>query len=1067
MPSAECNIFLSHAGNETEAARAIAKQLRDAGVQVWLDVEELKPGDRWMADIEYALQKASAFAVYVGQGGIQQWVDLEVRVALDRSVKNPEFRIISLLGQGANPDSLPAFLRQFQWVDLQSRDSTTSFQCLIGTIFKTAPQRISLLRSDERPFRGLQVFDSLHAHLFFGRDIETSELLDRLRRDHFVTVTGASGSGKSSLVRAGLIPSLNRGRFHDGKAWVTSWRTITCRPGNDPFGELARAAVNLDVTLTGDERIRTIREAVSALSESPKGLGHVVASLVPPDTHSLIIIDQFEELFNETKDRRVRAAFIDSLLTAADMVGNHPIHIVVTLRADFYGRCWEHPCLPGRIANNQLAVPQPRNEALRDIIEKPIALAGARFEAGLVERILQDLGEEPGNLPLLEFALDQLWDRASISSGTDRERLMTHQAYDSIGGVSGAIAREAESVLERLTQEHHFDEDQFRTIFTRLVRIAGPEVGGGETRRRILVSEFDDKGRILINALVDARLLVTSSQEGSTTIDDLKAIPNGDKNDVRDVGPAETETIEIAHEALIKSWDRLKAWLAQDRNLLVWRQRLLFAMNEWERSACQDELLLRGLSLSEAAQWLVTSRPKLSSTECNFIERSLRRKHLQRRRVQTAITLVIFCLLVGYIAMADMDLYVPGKSAIQNMIDDKARSIFRPVPRIEDISSKTETLRGKLASELWQRWHDGKWLTGVMGMVQTIHVPIPFSSAQGLVAFLGEPLSFLTANEAKKSLEILDALFSPALMVEEKGIKYGWRTEVGAPDQTEELLTQYPRVEPILVVGNAVAVIIAKADLGKADRQKLLLRWANLQEYSQSYASKECGGWNVFPNQKGNNTGSTYSTTLGLSMLLAARTAGLPWNGTEEARDDLIRCAVTWLTSRYREAAEHPGWPDYPNPYSDGLNYAVFGELIRAQQALNIQIPSEIIDGMQWHVRELLTRTNDYPNTSTVIAREFTHPKGHREVQEERLSNLWYPNALVFCALWSLKMESESFGKKEKIAARRCLGHLVVDLGDEQVNRSKTLPLFINAEILRGLNAVSLVSHEVRSRSVL
>lgn len=502
-------LFLSHAGEDAGPAKELAGQLRRGGLRVWLDVEELKPGDRWMSAIEHALEQADVFAVYVGRNGLRNWVDQEVRVALDRSTKNHAFRIIPLLGPGADPQVLPLFVKQYQYLDLRNGATPPELNKLIGTVLEQPTKRVSLLQPGERPYRGLQVFDVSHAPLFFGRENEVEQLLGRLRIDRFLALVGASGSGKSSLVRAGLIPALHRGRFHDDSAWAHSWRVAVCRPGNDPFRELANALPDLDSHLIGEARIRAITASAEALSSGTGGVGRTIAGLVPAGARTLLVIDQFEELFALTQDSAVRRRFVDSLFGAATTKGDRPIHIAVTLRADFYGRCWEHPTLPTRIVQNQYAVERPAPEALRDIIEKPLALAGAAFEPGLVERILRDVREEPGNLPLLEFALDQLWDRADMrTSGV--ELVLTHRGYDEIGGVSGAIATQAEVVTKRLMREQQVKEEEIRGIFTRLVHLSSPEEGGEATRRRLPLNELTNDARRLVHALADARLLVTA-----------------------------------------------------------------------------------------------------------------------------------------------------------------------------------------------------------------------------------------------------------------------------------------------------------------------------------------------------------------------------------------------------------------------------------------------------------------------------------------------------------------------------------------------------------------------------
>lgn len=180
-------IFLSHSGEDTPFARELAQLLRPAGVDVWLDVERLQPGDRWEHKIEDGLRQATAMVLYVGKSGVRRWVDQEVRVALDRSTKEPDFRLIPVLGEGSNPDDLPLFLKQYQWLDLREGWSGASqLKSLIEGATRRHAEGVSLLPSGKSPFRGLQAFDVEDSLLFFGREAEIQELLDKLRVDSFV-----------------------------------------------------------------------------------------------------------------------------------------------------------------------------------------------------------------------------------------------------------------------------------------------------------------------------------------------------------------------------------------------------------------------------------------------------------------------------------------------------------------------------------------------------------------------------------------------------------------------------------------------------------------------------------------------------------------------------------------------------------------------------------------------------------------------------------------------------------------------------------------------------------------
>jgi TIR domain/AAA ATPase domain len=291
-------IFLSHAGEDSQLAKELALHLKEAGLGVWLDVERLKPGNRWMTKIEDGLRDAKTFVLYVGKSGVRNWVDQEVRVALDRSTKEKDFRLIPVLGHHSDPNALPLFLQQYQWLDLRKGlTEAAQLKALIEGATERPAEGVSLLPPGKSPFRGLQVFDVEDSLLFFGRDVEIQKLLEKLKADSFLAVVGDSGSGKSSLVRAGLIPALHRGRFHDGKGWVESWRIAITRPGEDPFGELAKALLDLNPQLSAAEKADFLENRRDKLARQPDRLDNAIAALVPRGIRTLLVVDQFEELF--------------------------------------------------------------------------------------------------------------------------------------------------------------------------------------------------------------------------------------------------------------------------------------------------------------------------------------------------------------------------------------------------------------------------------------------------------------------------------------------------------------------------------------------------------------------------------------------------------------------------------------------------------------------------------------------------------------------------------------------------------------------------------------------------
>jgi hypothetical protein len=434
-------VFISYSAGDSQAAKDLASGLRQVGVDVWLDIDRLRPGDRWAEKMEEGLKEATALVVYVGKSGVRTWFDREARVALDRSIQDKDFRLVPVLGPGADPDMLPLYLKQYQWLDLRKGlTDPAQLNALIEVATQHRSEGISLLPPDRPPFLGLKAFDVEHSLLFYGRDTEVEQLVDRIKADGFLAIVGASGSGKSSLVRAGLIPALHRGRFPESSGDLPSWKVIITRPTENPFSQLAAALRDLYPTPPPSDRTKFIRDVTRQLGEEPVALSKLLAMLVPVGSRALLVVDQFEELFTLTRSAEERLRYVGSILSAADVDTEQAVHVVIILRADFYSQCFEYPELRARIVANQYNLQQISGERLREVIEKPIALVGAKLEPGLVDTILSDLGDEPGNLPMLQHALLQLWERREGHT-------ITHRAYNEIGRLSGALQSQAERSL--------------------------------------------------------------------------------------------------------------------------------------------------------------------------------------------------------------------------------------------------------------------------------------------------------------------------------------------------------------------------------------------------------------------------------------------------------------------------------------------------------------------------------------------------------------------------------------------------------------------------------------------
>jgi WD40 repeat protein len=471
----------------------------------------------------------------------------------------------------------------------------------------------------ECPYRGLGTFREQDSPFFFGRERFTLLLRDAVERRPFVAVIGSSGSGKSSVVFAGLLPQL---RDDVGDAWLIT----SCRPGEQPFHALAAALLPLlEPPSTETDHVIEARKLAAAWLEGDQTLLQTVGRVEENHRQEplLLVIDQFEELYTLCPEPERRQRFLD-LLLAAGRAGQDrpasPFGLLVTLRADFMGQALAYrPFADALQAGSLLLGPMHRDE-LRAAVARPAQKQGAAFEPGLVDRILDDVGEEPGNLPLLEFALTLLWDRS-----------LTHETYEALGGVEGALARYAEQVFSDLDAA---EQSKVPRILTQLVQ---PGEGTGDTRRAATRAQVGEANWPLTRRLADKRLVVTGRNA------------------------AGNEIVELAHEALIENWGRLQDWLEADRAFRTWQERLRAALRQWEVSGKDEGALLHGAPLAQAEEWLAAQEDMLSQAEKTFIRASIslreRRKSArdaQRQRQLAAERCArrLFGALAGVLAVA-------------------------------------------------------------------------------------------------------------------------------------------------------------------------------------------------------------------------------------------------------------------------------------------------------------------------------------------------------------------------------------------------------------------------------
>ncbi|PJF29877.1 MAG: hypothetical protein CUN52_06100 [Phototrophicales bacterium] len=643
-------VFVSYSRRNKVFAERIARDLGDAGMEVWIDFRQIHGGEQWQDEIFRGIERSQIVVVCLSPDAVKsEWVQREVLTA-----RQQEKFIIPVMAVNAQRELETVeslnWLQNLHFINFEGRYEE-AFPELLRAI--PGKRRIGIYDSVDpnnipNPFKGLEAFQQTDAAFFFGRETLIDKCLHRLRQDRatrFLAVVGASGSGKSSLVRAGVLPAVRGGKLRGGD----TWRIVLFTPGHNPIEALAQRLAPLIDGQDADKLAKLFQESGDYLEPF---VSRVLAD-APLDAKMLMVIDQFEELFTRTGETD-REVFIRLLHTAVTHK-NGRVSVIITMRADFFDRLSRYPMLAELFEQENMVIATEMTPAeLLRAIEGPARAVGLTYDPPtLAQRILDDVVRQPGSLPLLQYALKELYMRRDGIK-------LTAKAYEEIGGVQRALARHAEDIYNDLNAAQ---QAIMRRVLLRLIEV---NETGEATRRRVDRADltFRDVPPQAVEELVeiltaaDTRLLTTNFQ----------IRPNSAQS-------APTILVEIGHEALIREWERFRTWVADNKENLRLSSEILQSATDWVSAKRDKAYLLTGNRLIRAEIWL--DEADANALQREFIQASIKeneererleRERLERelelrRRSQNRLRIALSFLIVGLLASLVLSIIAVGAQA--------------------------------------------------------------------------------------------------------------------------------------------------------------------------------------------------------------------------------------------------------------------------------------------------------------------------------------------------------------------------------------------------------------------
>jgi hypothetical protein len=504
-------------------------------------------------------------------------------------------------------------------------------------------------KTPANPFPGLRPFELYESHLFFGRDGQSERLISKLSHNRFLAVVGTSSSGKSSLVRAGLLPALHGGFMTDAGS---GWRIAIMRPGNDPIGNLAQALNDPEVFGPEREENAAVQAVIvgTTLRRGSGGLAEVVRqAAMPPEENLLVVVDQFEEIFrfaslaqDETFQNEA-AAFV-KLVLEASLQSEVPVYIVLTMRSDYLGDCSRFWGLPEAINESQYLIPRLTRDQLREAITGPIAVAGGTITPSLLNQLLNDVGSNSDQLPILQHALSRTWDLWKRESGAEggRGESLNLRIYEAVGGMGEALSRHADEAFNELPgdRSREIAEEVFKCL-------TGRDSANREIRRPATLGEICAVTGATRSEVIN--VIETFRRPGRSFVMPPAYVPLD-----------ENSLIDISHESLIRGWQRLRYWVDEEAQSARTYHRLA------ETAALHAEGgagLWRDPDLQLALNWRERNKPNQAwarryhpdfDLAMNFLEQSratreaeiMERERRRKRETQRSRSLLVLLVMV-------------------------------------------------------------------------------------------------------------------------------------------------------------------------------------------------------------------------------------------------------------------------------------------------------------------------------------------------------------------------------------------------------------------------------------